>query len=415
MSPTTIAAHLSLVVLMTSFSVRGSPIDIDWFSPLRVNKQIYAPVMRDLAMVLLEPDDVQIVHPTNLEVNMTVRYPKAWGCVNITFDSTPRWITTRPDVITLCSSDVDGGQVHRSLPLYFNTTSIGKATVEVRLEYNGTRCSNSWLRLAVQLSPALTTTSDILGWIYTISWDVSFLPQIIHNWRRRSVVGLSFDFLAFNFLGYVTYSLFNAGLLWIPEIQAEYFDRHPAGVIHVRLNDVFFAFYGFVCTCVQIAQCFALKREVGQRTSTACWVITGLATVAVVASCIAVPLAPGFLWLDVLYICSYTKVIITAIKYTPQLFLNYKNKSTAGWSIWGVTLDFTGGLFSLIQMFLLAANYDNWTSILTDPAKLGLGLLAIFYNILFFVQHFCLYREEPKCIEEKSPPKTKDIDPIMRF
>lgn len=41
-----------------------------------------------------------------------------------------------------------------------------------------------------------------------------------------------------------------------------------------------------------------------------------------------------------------------------QLWENYQRKSTAGWSIYQVILDFTGGSLSLIQMFLLAGNYS---------------------------------------------------------
>ena len=40
----------------------------------------------------------------------------------------------------------------------------------------------------------------------------------------------------------------------------------------------------------------------------------------------------------------------------PQAYMNYTRKSTEGWSIGNVLLDFTGGAFSLIQMFLLAYN-----------------------------------------------------------
>lgn len=34
-----------------------------------------------------------------------------------------------------------------------------------------------------------------------------------------SVVGLSFDFVALNLMGFVAYSVFNIGLFWIPYIQ----------------------------------------------------------------------------------------------------------------------------------------------------------------------------------------------------
>ena len=36
--------------------------------------------------------------------------------------------------------------------------------------------------------------------------------------------------------------------------------------------------------------------------------------------------------------------------------MNYKRKSTEGWSIGNILLDCTGGSFSILQMFLLAYN-----------------------------------------------------------
>ena len=43
--------------------------------------------------------------------------------------------------------------------------------------------------------------------------------QIILNFQRRSVVGLNFDFLAYNITGFLCYSVFNIGLYWIPVVQ----------------------------------------------------------------------------------------------------------------------------------------------------------------------------------------------------
>ena len=43
--------------------------------------------------------------------------------------------------------------------------------------------------------------------------------QIILNFQRRSVVGLNFDFLAYNITGFLCYSVFNIGLYWIPLVQ----------------------------------------------------------------------------------------------------------------------------------------------------------------------------------------------------
>lgn len=61
--------------------------------------------------------------------------------------------------------------------------------------------------------------SIVVGWIYFVAWSASFYPQIYDNFRRKSVVGLNFDFLSFNIVGSALYSAFNIGLLWSPVIQ----------------------------------------------------------------------------------------------------------------------------------------------------------------------------------------------------
>ena len=47
---------------------------------------------------------------------------------------------------------------------------------------------------------------------------------------------------------------------------------------------------------------------------------------------------------------------VTLSKYFPQAILNYRRKSTVGWSIGNVILDFTGGFMDITQMTLQASN-----------------------------------------------------------
>lgn len=62
-----------------------------------------------------------------------------------------------------------------------------------------------------------------MGWIYFAAWSVSFYPQIFINFKRKSVVGLNFDFLALNIMGFTLYSLFNCGLYFSKDIQVNIF------------------------------------------------------------------------------------------------------------------------------------------------------------------------------------------------
>jgi uncharacterized protein with PQ loop repeat len=63
------------------------------------------------------------------------------------------------------------------------------------------------------------TISSYIGWTYFLMWSVSFYPQLIINWRRKSVSGVSFDYLAFNVVGFACYSVFNLALKFSPVVQ----------------------------------------------------------------------------------------------------------------------------------------------------------------------------------------------------
>lgn len=142
------------------------------------------------------------------------------------------------------------------------------------------RYAHAFAKVTVEKSSLLHIISEIVGWIYFLAWSISFYPQMYWNYKRKSVVGLSFDFLSLNLLGFVMYSLFNCGLYWIPivevffiiiyliyfyhnkflilivHLQEQYFSLHPKGLNPVQINDIFFALHAVFATLVTIIQCF---------------------------------------------------------------------------------------------------------------------------------------------------------------
>ncbi|GFS25407.1 cystinosin-like [Elysia marginata] len=238
-------------------------------------------------------------------------------------------------------------------------------------------------------SQALVYVSSTLGWMYFTAWTLSFYPQVIINWRRKSVIGYSFDFVAFNFTGFVAYACFNTGLFWIPEIKAQYYKNHPEGVAPVELNDVFFSLHALVITSVTVIQCIIYEKGT-QRVNNWARVLLTLAWVYVLIT-IILAVVGSMEWLDFLYGFSYLKVGVTVLKYMPQAYMNFVRKSTVGWSIGNVLLDFTGGWMSILQMILNAYNGDDWDSLMGNLTKLGLGLVTIIFDSIFIIQHYCLY------------------------
>eukprot|EP00795_Rhopilema_esculentum_P004859 gene4860-21188_t len=211
-------------------------------------------------------------------------------------------------------------------------------------------------------SKLLTDINQVIGWAYFVAWSVSFYPQ------------------------------------------TEYFDKYGGDVIPVESNDVFFTIHAVFCTLITIFQCIIYEKGDQKVSKIAKILVTGGWLFAIVS--LVLTLLKTITWLTYLYYFSYIKLAVTLIKYMPQAYMNFKRKSTVGWSIGNVLLDFTGGSLSMIQLFLLAHNNDEWSSLFGDLTKFGLGLFSILFDLLFIVQHYVLYRKRNREDYERIPEST---------
>jgi len=295
-------------------------------------------------------------------------------------------------VVSIDPTSVFIGKEIENFTIAFKATDAGRTTVSAvdNSSSHQVDVQKAFVRFTVQHSKALEVLSQIIGWIYFAAWSISFYPQIYENWKRKSVIGLSFDFLGLNIVGFSLYSLFNVGLYWIKPIQDEYFSRHPTGVNPVQINDVIFSLHAVFACAVTIIQCLIYERG-NQSMSKICKIIF-VGIFIFLAISLIISLAGVLKYLDFLYFCSYVKLFITLIKYVPQAYLNYRRKSTFGWSIGNILLDFTGGFLSIGQMFVISYNQNDWGSVFGDPTKFGLGLFSVLFDIVFILQHYVFYR-----------------------
>ncbi|XP_012868798.1 PREDICTED: cystinosin isoform X1 [Dipodomys ordii] len=345
---------------------------------------------------LTVPPIVKLENGSSTNISITLGYPLNTTLLitfEITFRSKNITILDLPDEVV-----VPPGVTYSS----FQVTSQNVGQVTVHLHGNHSNQTSPRILFLVIHSSAISIINQMIGWIYFVAWSISFYPQVIKNWRRKSVIGLSFDFLALNLTGFVAYSVFNIGLLWVPYIQEQFLQKHPNGVNPVDINDVFFSLHAVTLTLIVILQCCLYERG-SQRVS---WPAIGFLVLSWLFAFITMVVAAVGVttWLQFLFCFSYIKLAITLIKYIPQAYMNFHYKSTEGWSIGSVFLDFIGGSFSLLQMFLQSYNNNQWTLIFGDPTKFGLGIFSIFFDVIFFIQHFLLYKK-------KSGPQAAFTDP----
>ncbi|XP_034530877.1 cystinosin [Notolabrus celidotus] len=344
--------------------------------------------MSESRLYLSAPSVVTLEENANASITITTRFPVNQSAVielNVTHSSKQNYssIITIPKQVFLPAE---------ANSVSFNVSAHDVGQVTTHLQSNNSDLNR--IHFMVVRSNILSGISQVIGWIYFFAWSVSFYPQAWDNWKRKSVVGLNFDFLALNLTGFIAYSVFNIGLFWIPYTKEEFLKENPNGINPVDANDVFFSLHAVLLCLIYAIQAAVYERG-DQKVS---WIALGLLLIGWTFALISLFLAVArqITWLDYLYYFSYIKLAVTLIKYVPQAFMNYKRQSTEGWSIGNVLLDFTGGTFSILQMILQSYNNDEWTLIFGDPTKFGLGLFSVVFDILFMTQHYCLYRKPPQ-------------------
>ncbi|KAL9315641.1 hypothetical protein ACSQ67_016642 [Phaseolus vulgaris] len=260
---------------------------------------------------------------------------------------------------------------------------------------------------------ALEVAYEALGWFAFVSWSISFYPQVILNFRRKSVVGLNFDFVVLNLTKHSTYLIYNASLYFSSAIQKQYFDKYGYGeMIPVAANDVAFSIHAVLLTAITLFQ-IAIYERGSQKVSK---VSIGIVSVAwlIAAVCFFIALSNHSwlwllsmfnLWYDVRtklriffcmlnYLRSTFAVVLQSMfcvnrKY--QAVMNFLRKSTDGFSIGNILLDFSGGVANYGQMVVQSIDQNSWVNFYGNIGKVVLSLVSVFFDIIFIIQHYVLY------------------------
>ncbi|KAM1014993.1 hypothetical protein ACFX13_045578 [Malus domestica] len=239
-------------------------------------------------------------------------------------------------------------------------------------------------------STPLEITYEVLGWTAFVSWSISFYPQVILNFRRKSVVGLNFDFVVLNLTKHSSYLIYNASLYFSSAVQKQYFKKYgDKQMIPVAANDVAFSCHAVLLTAVTLYQISIYERG-NQKVSK---ISIGIVAVVWLAAAVCVFVAlPRHSWLWLISVFNSIQVSMTCIKYIPQAVMNFLRKSTDGFSIGNILLDFTGGAASYAQMAMQSIDQHSWVNFYGNIGKTLLSLISIFFDLLFMCQHFVLYR-----------------------
>lgn len=254
--------------------------------------------------------------------------------------------------------------------------------------------------------------SEILGWSYFLAWSLSFWPQIMLNFQRKRVDGLSHDFVLLNLLGFACYSIYNTSFYVSPFAQKQYRARWGSDN-PIALNDVAFSLHAlFMCITLYVQTCIYPRHDQPKASYLtfafiASSVVSTLALIVIVRAHIF-----DLQLLDVLYLLSFIKIAVTFIKYIPQTILNFTRKSTIGWSIENILFDFTGGALSIAQVMVDSSVSNDWTVITGNPVKFGLGSFSLIFDVIFMVQHYIIYPQH-RSFKSVDPSDTSENERLL--
>ncbi|OMO95001.1 hypothetical protein CCACVL1_05645 [Corchorus capsularis] len=188
------------------------------------------------------------------------------------------------------------------------------------------------------------------------------------------VVGLNFDFVVLNLTKHSSYMIYNVCLYFSPVIQKQYLEKYGSDeMIPVAANDVAFSIHAVLLTCVTLFQIAIYDRGTQKVSKISIGIVSAVWLIAAICFFVAL-CSQSWLWL--ISIFNSIQVIMTVIKYIPQAFMNFARKSTDGFCIGNILLDFIGGLENYAQMAVQSIDQNSWVNFYGNIGKTLLSLAS---------------------------------------
>lgn len=194
------------------------------------------------------------------------------------------------------------------------------------------------------------------------------------------------DFAILNFMGWSFYSAYLISMYFDDEIKIMYHERFSNESSTVQSNDVAFSVHAMILSFIYLVQIvYYGDTRFSFHLKPLTWVL--VLSMGIPSAGVPVLIQVGYLpystWLDYFYVLSFFKICCTLTKYSKQVTLNWKRKSTSGWNIWYNFLECSGGFLSMIQIVFDSIDMQDITGITGNMAKFALGFATIFFDVSF--------------------------------
>lgn len=228
--------------------------------------------------------------------------------------------------------------------------------------------------------------------------SVSFYPPLLLNYQLKSSEGISIDFVYLNILGYFALVTSMLLMLFNDVVRELYFTNN--GYFPLLTNiDLIYSAHGFLLTLVTSSQLIFWNiwgfnpRSLVAKKPTKLILICVIMLILILYLSIGSTNVPFFqkeyTLLDWAVTLSYFKIMMSCIKYIPQLLHNRRRMSVVGFSIFTIFLDLSGSILSTFQLFLdsyIATGSLTWDVMVNNSGKLGLSVITFVFDACFIYQ-----------------------------
>lgn len=231
---------------------------------------------------------------------------------------------------------------------------------------------------------------QLCGWGYAITWGLAFYPTLLLNYRLKTSDSISTDYMVLNILGYIAYSTSISLQMFNETVRFQYMKHFDGRMPILSKADLFYAYHGLILLLVLLSQIIYGNSMWGFKNERKRFKIHKLSKLVVILFIIFAIYNwkfdnEVFAFLNFALNLAYFKIIISLIKYIPQVLHNYERKSMYGISKLQISLDLIGSFFSLSE-FLLRNDLPLFEAIDSNRGKFGITVVTFLFGTIFMIQ-----------------------------
>lgn len=230
----------------------------------------------------------------------------------------------------------------------------------------------------------------LCGWAYAIFWGISFYPTLYLNYSLRTADSISLDYIVLNILGYFCYSISIYLQLYNPTVREQYQEYFDGSLPVLSSADMFYSFHGLSLLFILCSQVFLGNQLWGFNNERKSFKLHSLSRMLLSTFAIFALYSwncgdPVFSFLNFALNLAYFKIVLSLLKYIPQVIHNYKRKSMFGISRLQILFDITGSLFCFTE-FYLKNDLPILEAINSNRGKVGITCVTFLFATIFLFQ-----------------------------